>query len=166
MEHGELVHREAVRGVALSMLYRLRESPTPCDAYDAPRTQLQSAVLAISAEHPAAAELRITSGPYFADTPYVVLIGASGDEPGIALSSWVTVPLNPDAITTFALTASNGPPFRAFRGKLDSEGSAIARLGPFPPGLLAPLVGSRLTLVAGFLARPAFSDPLTILIEP
>lgn len=73
--------------------------------------------------------------PGHRNRPYVVLVSASGTQPGFRLGT-ARVPLNPDVVSTFALTQANTAPFASFVGTLDGNGLAEARFtAPRLPGV-------------------------------
>ena len=62
-------------------------------------------------------------------------------------------PLQPDALTDHARHMVNTPGFENFAGRIDAQGRASARLGPFPAGVLAPWLGRSLHVVVGVRDR-------------
>ena len=81
-------------------------------------------------------------GELSANRLYLVALGASGSVPGIDLplpSGAVTLPLNPDALTTAALAKVNTPVYEDFLGVTSSLGIGSAKLtvGPLPDPALA-----------------------------
>jgi hypothetical protein len=77
---------------------------------------------------------------------YLVVGSLSGTSPGVTING-LTVPLNPDAWTTFTLTQANQAPFSQTLGLLDSLGSAYSQL-TIPPGTNPALAGLSLTQVS------------------
>jgi hypothetical protein len=73
-----------------------------------------------------------------ATTLYLIAWGGSGTSPGAPLAPGVTLPLNPDGLTTLGLDAINGPVFGGFLGLLDAQGIGRATF-TLPPGLALPL---------------------------
>lgn len=77
---------------------------------------------------------------------YQVLVGASGNTPGLAGPE--PIPLNPDLITMIAIRLTNTPFLPDFFGTLDAKGDATPTL-QLPSALANALVGLRLTVVGG-----------------
>jgi len=96
------------------------------------------------------------------DRAYLLLASASGSQPGIRISSHVTIPVNPDPVFYTLLQAANSPIFPLALGVLDGTGRAPA--GFFaPPGLLLPLQARSLTFAWATLAPIDFaSNPVSV----
>jgi hypothetical protein len=73
-----------------------------------------------------------------ATTLYLIAWTGSGTSPGVALAPGVTLPLNPDGLTTLGLDGLNGPVFGGFLGLLDAQGIGRATFS-LPPGAGVPL---------------------------
>jgi hypothetical protein len=73
-----------------------------------------------------------------ATTLYLIAWTGSGTSPGVALAPGVTLPLNPDGLTTLGLDGLNGPVFGGFLGLLDAQGIGRATF-TLPPGAGVPL---------------------------
>ncbi|HKX46915.1 MAG TPA: FG-GAP repeat protein, partial [Planctomycetota bacterium] len=77
------------------------------------------------------AELSIEAGPLSGGDFYLLMLGASGQAPGVVLPSAggpVAVPLEPDALTLSVLAQLASPVFQGFVGFTDAEGTATAAL--------------------------------------
>ena len=100
-------------------------------------------------------------------TLYLIAWSGSGTSPGVPLAPGVTLPLNPDALTTLGLDGLNGPVFGGFLGVLDAQGLGRATF-TLPPGV-ALLVGQT-HFAAVLLGNPQlFSDvtnPIGLLLNP
>jgi hypothetical protein len=102
-----------------------------------------------------------------ATTLYLIAWGGSGTAPGAPLAPGLTLPLNPDGLTTLGLDALNGPVFGSFLGVLDAQGIGRATF-TLPPGLG---LGSGPTHFAGvLLGNPqlfqAVTNPVTLTLTP
>jgi hypothetical protein len=98
---------------------------------------------------------------------YLIAWGGSGTAPGAPLAPGLTLPLNPDGLTTLGLDALNGPVFGSFLGVLDAQGIGRATF-TLPPGLG---LGSGPTHFAGvLLGNPllfqAVTNPVTLTLTP
>ena len=93
----------------------------------------------------------IEVGKLSKDTPYLMLVSASGATPGVDLPAnggSVHLPLNLDGLTLNAISLANSAAFQQFLGTTDANGDASATL-VVPPGTVAPsLVGAELTFAA------------------
>ncbi len=87
---------------------------------------------------------------------YVLLIGASGAEPGVDLpyaGGFVHVPLNPDGITTAGLAQLGSPLFEKFLGTTSPEGDATPTLH-LPAGLIDPAFAGTTISAAAVIVGP------------
>lgn len=107
----------------------------------------------------------IRAGVSFQGRPYVLAPSLAGAWPGLAVPGFGTIPLNPDALTTAALLLAGSAPFTNFTGTLDAQGTATATLGPFAPGVLAPLASATVTLAAVTTDLQFISDPTPLAIR-
>ena len=102
-----------------------------------------------------------------ATTLYLIAWGGSGTAPGAPLAPGVTLPLNPDGLTTLGLDGLNGPVFGAFLGLLDAQGIGRATF-TLPPTSGIPLGQTHFAGV--LLGSPqlfqATSNPIGLLIAP
>lgn len=69
---------------------------------------------------------------------YLIVLGAAGTTPGIALGPGVTLPLNYDVLLQTSLDAVNGPVFAGFLGLFDAAGIGHATFA-LPPAANLPL---------------------------
>jgi C1A family cysteine protease len=109
--------------------------------------------------------LFLDAGPEYSGRRYVVGGSFSGAYPGTLLPGGIVIPLNRDALTDLILAHLNGPAFQAFRGVLDENGRAVARLvisGPVNPIHVGNTVTFAFTLFDGF---DLVSNPMEIKIE-
>ncbi len=87
---------------------------------------------------------------------YVLLIGASGSEPGVDLpyaGGFVHVPLNPDGITTAGLAQLGSPLFEKFLGTTSPEGDATPTLH-LSAGLIDPAFAGTTISAAAVIVGP------------
>lgn len=80
------------------------------------------------------------AGAINANRPYLVFTTFSGTKPGFDLPGGLNVPINWDAMTTFALNALGSPMFLNFMGTLNGSGQATASLNSFGP-LIPAMIG-------------------------
>ncbi len=84
-------------------------------------------------------ELDIVAGSDRGNRDYWIVGGFSGTSPGTTLPGGIVAPLNNDAFTQFVMQKTNGPGFQSFRGTLDANGFASAKIdtmGPIPSSLI------------------------------
>jgi hypothetical protein len=102
-----------------------------------------------------------------ATTLYLIAWGGSGTSPGAPLAPGVTLPLNPDGLTSLGLDALNGPVFGAFLGVLDAQGIGRATF-TLPPGLALPTGATHFAGV--LLGNPqlfqATTNPVALTLTP
>lgn len=102
-----------------------------------------------------------------ATTLYLIAWTGSGTSPGVPLGPGITLPLNPDALTTIGLDGLNGPVFGGFLGLLDAQGIGRATF-TLPPGAG---LGLGQTHFAGVLLGDtqlftAVTNPIGLLLAP
>ena len=102
-----------------------------------------------------------------ATTLYLIAWGGSGTAPGAPLAPGVTLPLNPDGLTTLGLDGLNGPVFGSFLGVLNAQGIGQATF-TLPPAVALPLGQTHFAGV--LLGSPQLfqttSNPIGLLIAP
>jgi Invasin, domain 3 len=131
----------------------------------APPLSLRASETEISAGAGDDVRFGLSSTTGFAGREFLLLLSASGTEPGFDHGR-VHVPLNADAALFNSLMFANSPPYLGTRSKLDSDGRAAAIFAP-DPGMLDPLVGATLSFAYLTLSPDDFcSRPVQILIVP
>ncbi|MBL9076300.1 MAG: S8 family serine peptidase [Planctomycetes bacterium] len=100
-------------------------------------------------------------------TLYMIVWGASGTSPGLALTPSVTVPINPDSFTVLGLDALNGAVLQGFLGIFSPQGLAQAAF-VLPPssGLPGTQTHFAALLIGGVDFWQAASNPLGLLLTP
>jgi uncharacterized Ntn-hydrolase superfamily protein len=131
----------------------------------APPLSLRASETEISAAAGDDVRFGLASTTGFAGREFLLLLSASGTEPGFDHGR-VHVPLNADAALFNSLMFANSPPYLGTRSKLDADGRASAVFAP-DPGMLDPLVGATLSFAYLTLSPDDFcSRPVQILIVP
>jgi hypothetical protein len=106
-------------------------------------------------------------GPPFAGQPYAIVVSLSGSAPGVMFNG-VNVPINPDAMTDFVITAAMNqhPQWVNFMGNLDASGTTTATF--MRPGPIAPAwVGITATLSLVVTGVPVSATPaVTVTVVP
>ena len=101
--------------------------------------ELSSDVLSLSASEGGVQVLSIAAGVEYAGYQYLIAGTSSGVFPGTAQDG-LRVPLNYDNYTETLLRGISQPAFGHFRGNLDAEGKAQAKL-TMPPSQVPSLIG-------------------------
>ena len=100
----------------------------------------------VSASVGAEVPLTVDLGAISAAQPYLLLLGASGTQPGTPYGG-LTIPLNSDRFLRWSLLAPDTPIWPGNHGNLDTQGRGSSVL-TFPPGHLVPFVGRRFNFCA------------------
>lgn len=102
-----------------------------------------------------------------ASTLYLIAWGGSGTSPGAPLAPGLSLPLNPDGLTSLGLDALNGPVFGAFLGVLDAQGIGRATF-TLPAGL--GLTPGTTHFAGALLGNPqlfqAVTNPIALTLTP
>lgn len=98
---------------------------------------------------------------------YLIAWTGSGVAPGVPLAPGVTLPLNPDGLTTLGLDGLNGPMFGAFLGVLDAQGIGRATF-TLPPALGLPPGPTHFAgvLLGNSQLFQAVTNPIALTINP
>lgn len=112
-----------------------------------------------SASSGAPVQISANAGPAFAGLPYVIAVSLSGSVPGTTFGS-VSIPINPDPMTDFVMTASlnNDPQWIGFVGNLNGAGVATAIFSR-PAPIFPAWVGVTATLSLVVMSSPVFASP-------
>ncbi len=121
-----------------------------------PPAELHVGHAEISASAGAEVPLVIDLGSASAAQPYVVLVGASGTQPGTPFGS-LTIPLNVDRFFRWSFAAPDTSGWTGNHGNLDAQGRASS-LFTIQPGAFTPYEGRRFNfcvLLPGYVTAPA-----------
>lgn len=110
-----------------------------------------------------AVPFRLMAPRELAGRPYLLLASASGTEPGLQLDG-LTLPLNPDELTTLSAELAGQRPFVSTRGILNAKGEAAATIH-LRPRQLKGLAGHDISFAFLVDNPPAFaSNPVNLRI--
>ena len=101
-----------------------------------------------------------------AATIYLLVWGGAGTSPGVPLAPGITLPINPDGLTTLGLDGLNGPIFGGFLGLLTPQGIGQATF-TLPPasGLLAGQTHFAGVLLGATQLFTAVTNPIALTLQ-
>lgn len=118
------------------------------------RATLNPAIQPMSLANVGTVNIELRGGAARAGAGYLVLMGASGQTPGLAVTGGV-VPIHWDAITSLGAAFLGFPLFQDFLGTLDANGDAVVNLPLGGVAIPPEVAGKRITFAAWIMGPTA-----------